>query len=156
MILAVIVLLIGLEVHARYKLKESVHQKWGKLPYQPRFDKEESLKDAWLTEKKFRSWASEVDDLTWYDLDMFEVFEGINLTYSSIGSEALYQRLRSFDFTEDKRLERLIAFIKKSHWFVKRSNINLPGLVKRMEILPSNIWQMGKVRKSDISGYLLF
>ncbi len=33
MILAVIVLLIGLEVSARYKLKESVHQKWGKLPY---------------------------------------------------------------------------------------------------------------------------
>ncbi len=113
MVLAVIVLLIGLEIQARYKLRESVRQKWGKVPYQARYDKEKSLKDAWLTEKTFRSWASEVDDLTWYDLDMFEVFEGINLTYSSIGSEALYQRLRSFDFTEDQRLEQLIAFYQK-------------------------------------------
>jgi hypothetical protein len=113
MILGVIILLIGLEINSRRKLKEEVHQKWGKLPYQPRFDKEKSLKEAWLTEKKFRSWQSEVDDLTWYDLDMFEVFEGINLTYSSIGSEALYQRLRSFDFVKDQRLEQLIAFYKE-------------------------------------------
>ncbi|MGN8982108.1 MutS-related protein [Enterococcus villorum] len=113
MILGVIILLIGLEINSRHKLKEEVRKKWGKLPYQPRFDKEESLKEAWLTEKKFRSWQSEVDDLTWYDLDMFEVFEGINLTYSSIGSEALYQRLRSFDFVKDQRLEQLIAFYKE-------------------------------------------
>lgn len=73
-----------------------------------------SLKEAWLTEKEFRSWSSEVDDLTWYDLDMFEVFEGINLTYSSIGSEALYQRLRSFNFGEDQRLEKLIAFYQET------------------------------------------
>lgn len=63
--------------------------------------------------RKFRSWDSEIDDLTWYDLDMFEVFEGINSTYSSVGSEALYQRLRSFDFGEDYQLEKLIAFIRK-------------------------------------------
>jgi len=103
LICGVIVLLIALDFNARRKLKESVHQKWGRVPYQPRFDKEKSLKEAWLTEKEFRSWSSEVDDLTWYDLDMFEVFEGINLTYSSIGSEALYQRLRSFNFGEDQR-----------------------------------------------------
>lgn len=114
LICGVIVLLIALDLNARRKLKESVHQKWGRVPYQPRFDKEKSLKEAWLAEKEFRSWSSEVDDLTWYDLDMFEVFEGINLTYSSIGSEALYQRLRSFNFGKDQRLEKLIAFYQEN------------------------------------------
>ncbi len=156
MILAVIVLLIGLEVHARYKLKESVHQKWGKLPYQPRFDKEESLKDAWLTEKKFRSWASEVDDLTWYDLDMFEVFEGINLTYSSIGSEALYQRLRSFDFTEDKRLERLIAFYQEEPLVREKIQYQFARLGKKDGNFTKQYLADGKSKKIGHIGLFTF
>ena len=63
--------------------------------------------------KKFRTWDSEVDDLTWYDLDMFEVFETVNHTYSSVGSEALYQRLRNFDFGEDQRLEKVDYFLPR-------------------------------------------
>lgn len=156
MILAVIVLLIGLEVHARYKLKESVHQKWGKLPYQPRFDKEESLKEAWLTEKKFRSWASEVDDLTWYDLDMFEVFEGINLTYSSIGSEALYQRLRSFDFTEDKRLERLIAFYREEPLVREKIQYQFARLGKKDGNFTKQYLADGKSKKIGHIGLFTF
>ncbi|OTP06933.1 DNA mismatch repair protein [Enterococcus sp. 10A9_DIV0425] len=113
-IIGVICLLVVLEVSTRRKLKADVHSKWGKVPYQVRFDKEESLKEAWLTEKKFHTWDSEVDDLTWYDLDMFEVFEGINHTYSSVGSEALYQRLRNFDFGQDQRLETLITFYEEN------------------------------------------
>ena len=73
-IIAAVILLVALDIFSRLKLKETVRSKWRKIPYQPRFDKEESLKEAWLTEKKFRSWDSEIDDLTWYDLDMFEVF----------------------------------------------------------------------------------
>ncbi|THE15903.1 DNA mismatch repair protein MutS [Enterococcus hirae] len=113
-IIGVICLLVVLEVSTRRKLKADVHSKWGKVPYQVRFDKEESLKEAWLTEKKYHTWDSEVDDLTWYDLDMFEVFEGINHTYSSVGSEALYQRLRNFDFGQDQRLETLITFYEEN------------------------------------------
>ena len=66
-IIAVVILLVVLDIFSRLKVKETVRSNWGKIPYQPRFDKEESLKDAWLTEKKFRSWDSEIDDLgmTW-------------------------------------------------------------------------------------------
>lgn len=41
-------------------------------------------------EKKFCLWDSEIDDFIWYDLDMFEVFEGINSIYFSVGLEVLY------------------------------------------------------------------
>ncbi|PQF22199.1 MutS-related protein [Enterococcus mundtii] len=114
LIVGIIGILIVLEINSRKKLRADVRYKWGKLPYQVRFDKEESLKEAWQTEKKFRTWDSEVDDLTWYDLDMFEVFETVNHTYSSVGSEALYQRLRNFDFGQDQRLEKLITFYQEN------------------------------------------
>ena len=130
-IIAVVILLVVLDIFSRLKVKETVRSNWGKIPYQPRFDKEESLKDAWLTEKKFRSWDSEIDDLTWYDLDMFEVFEGINSTYSSVGSEALYQRLRSFDFGEDYQLEKLIAFLSGKSSTERKNPISIRSFRKK-------------------------
>ncbi|MDN6162269.1 MAG: DNA mismatch repair protein MutS, partial [Atopostipes sp.] len=47
---------------------------------------------------------------------MFELFKKINRTHSSIGSEALYRRLRLFNFDnkEEKQLEKLIEFYKRN------------------------------------------
>lgn len=146
-IVGVIILLIVLDIWARQKLKDTVHRKWGKVPYQPRFDKEESLKEAWLTEKKFRSWDSEVDDLTWYDLDMFEVFEGINSTYSSVGSEALYQRLRSFDFGFDQRLETLIDFYQENPQLREKIQYHFARLGKKDRNFSKQYLADGKSKK---------
>ncbi|MEB6147786.1 MutS-related protein [Enterococcus casseliflavus] len=109
-ILASILILTALDIWNRYKVRRYVRLAWGKLPHQPRFDKEASLKKAWLTEKKFHDFDSEIDDITWYDLDGFSLFESINLTFSSVGSEALYQQLRNFRFKTDKQLTKLIDF----------------------------------------------
>ncbi len=109
-ILASILILTALDIWNRYKVRRYVRLAWGKLPRQLRFDKEASLKKAWLTEKKFHDFDSEVDDITWYDLDGFSLFESINLTFSSVGSEALYQQLRNFHFRPDKQLTKLIDF----------------------------------------------
>jgi hypothetical protein len=38
--------MIGMEYYQRVKLKQRVKNQWGKIPHQPRFDKEESLKSA--------------------------------------------------------------------------------------------------------------
>lgn len=110
LIIFVLLLIAALDFRGRLKLKKQIQKNWGKQPRQPRFDKEKSLKEAWLTEKKFFDWDSEIDDITWNDLDMFELFETLNSTYSSVGSEALYQQLRNFNFDEDKQLTELIAF----------------------------------------------
>lgn len=108
----IILVIMGIEIHNQIKLKEMVRTKWGKFPSSRRFDKEESLKTAWKTAKLYRQYDSEIDDITWYDLDGFTIFESINATYSSAGSEALYQRLRNYNFSEKHhhRLEQLIAY----------------------------------------------
>lgn len=110
LIIGVFIALIILEFYSRFKMKQAVREKWGKMPYQPRFDQEESLKTAWQIQKKGQNWDSEIDDLTWYDLDMFKVFQSINNTFSSIGSEALYAQLRHFNFKKDQQLATLIDF----------------------------------------------
>ncbi|MCD5002589.1 DNA mismatch repair protein MutS [Enterococcus saccharolyticus] len=109
-VLAIVIFITSIEIYQRIKLKRIVQEKWGKPPYQPRFDKEESLKMAWQDEQSFATWDSEIDDITWYDLDMFTIFEQINATYSSVGSEALYQQLRHYHWQPDLQLEELIQF----------------------------------------------
>lgn len=111
--LGVAAFLLFLHFQARYKLKQLIRRQWGQLPHQPRFDKEASLKDAWQVEQTYHPVDSEVDDLTWYDLDMWAIFELINHTYSSVGSEALYQRLRNFDLEDATRYEEAIDFFAK-------------------------------------------
>ena len=66
---------------------------------------------------------SYIDDITWNDLDMFEVFKMINHTYSSVGSEGLYRRLRAFDFSgkDQSRIEGIIDFYNENP--DKRENV---------------------------------
>lgn len=137
-IVAIFFALIGLEIYSRYKLKRKVIDNWGKQPYQSHLDKEESLNQAWQIEKGFRHWDSEVDELTWHDLDMFEIFKLINGTYSSVGSEALYQQLRNFNFAKDQELEDLIDFFKKIRRCGRRSNITMPAWESKIIILRNN------------------
>lgn len=130
-IVAMFVALIGLETYSRYKLKRKVIDNWGKQPYQSHLDKEESLNQAWQIEKGFRHWDSEVDELTWHDLDMFEIFKLINGTYSSVGSEALYQQLRNFNFAKDQELEDLIDFFEENPKMQQEIQYNYARLGKQ-------------------------
>lgn len=113
------------------QLKIRVRTQWGKLPRQTRFDKEESLKAVWQLEKQFYEWDSEIDDLTWYDLNMREIFELLNGTYSSIGSEALYQRLRNYNFHQADDLEELIQFYQANPEIREKVQYHFAGLGKQ-------------------------
>ncbi|MGJ0915647.1 MutS-related protein [Enterococcus avium] len=130
-----IVLTVGvffgiLDIFSKTKLRQLVRSQWGKIPRQTRLDKEESLKAAWQIEKQFHDWDSEIDDLTWYDLDMQAIFELINGTYSSIGSEALYQRLRNFHFNQTDDLEELIQFYQENPEIREKIQFHFAGLGK--------------------------
>lgn len=151
-IAGVIVLFFLMDIYGRQKLKRMVAYRWGRQPHQNRLDKEESLKQAWQTEKAFRKADSEVDDITWYDLDMFAIFDLINATYSSVGSEALYQRLRNFDLGKADKTEALIAFYEKIPISGKMSSTILPALANKTTILPKIIWLMVSKKSWGIFG----
>lgn len=122
---------IAADIFSKIKLRQFVRSQWGKIPHQTRLDKEESLKAAWQIEKQFHDWDSEIDDLTWYDLDMQAIFELVNGTYSSIGSEALYQRLRNYNFDHAADLEELIQFYQENPEIREKIQYHFAGLGKR-------------------------
>lgn len=130
-ILIAAVFFVVLDVFSQLKLRQRVRAQWGTIPRQSQLDKEESLKTAWQIEKQFHDWDSEVDDLTWYDLNMQNVFELINGTYSSIGSEALYQRLRNYQFNQSADLEELIQFYEAHPESREKIQFHFAGLGKR-------------------------
>ena len=129
-VLSVGAFFVILDLFSKTKLRQLVRSQWGKIPRQIRLDKEESLKAAWQIEKQFHDWDSEIDDLTWYDLDMQAIFELINGTYSSIGSEALYQRLRNFHFNQTDDLEELIQFYQENPEIREKIQFHFAGLGK--------------------------
>ncbi|MGL4695990.1 MutS-related protein [Enterococcus larvae] len=116
LIILVALLIWAIDIYSGYKLKKRIQFEWGKPPAWIRLDKEESLKQAWKYAQTYQKFDSEVDDVTWYDLDMMEVFEAVNGTYSSVGSEALYQQMRNFDFDQEsaEQMEKLISFYQEN------------------------------------------
>lgn len=96
------------------KQKKNLRKSWGKEPVKTIKDEEDSLSHSYEMLKEKLDYDSEIDDITWYDLDMFKLFDKINRTHSSLGSEALYRQLRlfNFDFDKESQLEELIEFYK--------------------------------------------
>ena len=113
-IIGIIAFVTILDIRNRIKLKEQIKAEWGKFPRDLPKDSEESLLKAYHFESKLKK--SQIDDITWNDLDLYEVFRRINLTYSSIGSEELYQTLRTYELEQSDltELEKLITYFKEN------------------------------------------
>ena len=53
-----------------------------------------------------------IDDITWNDLNMDEIFKDLNNTYSSVGEEYLYDMLRTLKNTEDlKEFDSIVSYL---------------------------------------------
>ncbi len=84
-----------------------------------------------------------VDDITWNDLDMDDVYRSMNYTLSSAGDEYLYYMLRKIDLSADASLERKEALI--THY------MDAPDLRFDMSM---RLHDMGRTGKYSIYDYL--
>lgn len=80
----------------------------------------------------------DIDDITWNDLELDELFMVMNRTVSAMGEEYLYAMLRQpmFDEEEMKERERLISFFSDNE--EKRINVQ------------ATLYQIGKHRKYSV------
>lgn len=142
-IIIVILLFLIPALYNKRKLRKMIKNKWGTWPHEVHFDSEKSLRESYEQLKMYINKDSYIDDITWKDLNMFQVFEQINHTYSSIGSEALYRRLRSFDFDDKDQInmENLITFYKRN-----------PRLREEIEYI---FVQLGKKDSNFVVQYLM-
>lgn len=110
------------------KLKQRIINEWGQIPQEEyTYEKFESIKEFYKSRQDDRY---DVDDITWNDLDMDQIYMLINNTQSSLGEEYLFSLLKKPSFSEEDLKERdlLIKFFLNN----ENKRINLQLLLRRM------------------------
>lgn len=116
-IVAILAILIIKGIYDKKKLirdtRAWIKRTYGEVPKQSYSEeKRKSLQYYHNTNKKNEN---SIDDITWNDLDMNQIFMTVNATCSSVGEEYLYSLLRNpvFDKKELEERERLINHFSK-------------------------------------------
>ena len=99
----VILSLVSEHKQKKYLIKR-LKEEWGSIPdAEYTSEKMESIKSFYFTQKDE---YMDVDDITWNDLDMDEIYWRMNNTQSSLGEEYLYALLRKPCFSPEELEER--------------------------------------------------
>lgn len=139
----IIALIIKMEydkVNGRKKLMYKLNKEWGDVPTQEftpqKFASMHSYYNAIKREK------GDVDEITWNDLDMNQIFMTINNTRSAAGEEYLFAMLHQPEFEPEKLKERnrLIEFFGKH----KEERQNIQAVLNRM----------GKMKELSVYEYM--
>lgn len=114
-ILFVLALLLAIKIYGDIQLKAVVRAAQGRFPrVVAGKDTEKSLQKALEVSPAEKDEAF-IDDLTWHDLDLFSVFQMVNQTFSSIGSENLYKKMRRYSLKGNfSELEKIIGYYRKN------------------------------------------
>jgi DNA mismatch repair ATPase MutS len=100
---------------AKRAIKRRIVESWAKDPSE-RYKEEElqSISSYFINRKNEQKSTFTIDDVTWHDLDMDEVFIRLNNTGSTPGEETLYRLLREPSFVPETltRRQKLIEFIQ--------------------------------------------
>lgn len=143
LIMAYLFLCLKLFLDSKRKEKDflkKAEEQWGKIPSRDySYEEFDIIKHYYLNSIKE---DFVIDDITWNDLDMDNVFKLINTTYSSAGQEYLYDMLRrpSFDKKVLDERQSLIEFFSKSE--------------EERKILQLNCAKLGRTKKLSITDYL--
>ncbi len=138
-----IAIILWSKLNARKESKnyiERIKREWGDVPTEEyTSEKFDSLKAYYHSVKDDRL---DVDDITWNDTDMDEIYMTVNNTQSSIGEEYLYALLRKPCFQEEELLERnrLIKFFDKN--------------AEARVLFQTKLHEIGKLRNISVYEYI--
>jgi DNA mismatch repair ATPase MutS len=122
------------------RIKLILKRNWGETPEEEyTSEKMESLRSYYLS---VQNQKVDVDDITWNDLDMDEIFMQMNNTQSSIGEEYLYALLHKpcFDEVELIERDRLMKFFSEN----EKARIDLQAKLR----------MVGKLRSISVFEYI--
>ncbi|MGN0327760.1 MAG: hypothetical protein ACI4D4_02140 [Lachnospira sp.] len=142
-IVAVLLVCIYVAVSSNNRQKKKILNKitkgWGRPP-QNKYSSEDFENISHYFRHKCND--NSIDDITWNDLGMDEVFKLVNNTYSSVGQEYLYKMLRQPDSDMDK--------LKKMDMLAKKFTSNEK---ERIEVQKIYTW-IGRVKRISVSDYM--
>jgi DNA mismatch repair ATPase MutS len=122
------------------KLIQRLERQWGEVPEQEYTV--EALESLTYYYRSTKDASKDIDDITWNDIDMEEIFMLMNNTGSAMGEEYLYSLLRKLQFNEEELLERnrLIEFFQNNKDQRQKIQVALNG--------------MGKIRNISVYEYI--
>jgi Mismatch repair ATPase (MutS family) len=131
-IAGIIVLFLYSSFANTQRLKRMIHKNWGKPPVKGMHDKTDSVPDYWKLKLKHQPSQYYIDDITWRDLNMEEIFKRLNTTGSSVGSEYLYAMLHEpgFDLNRMNEYEKLLKDIDNGEKIREKIQLCLARLGK--------------------------
>jgi len=103
---------------AKKAVRNRIKESWGKEPEAEYKNEDlESIASYFSNRRKKSASSFTIDDTTWRDLEMDDVFMRLNSTATTAGEETLYRLLRepSFDVEVLKARQRLIDFFRTNH-----------------------------------------
>lgn len=147
--LVFIVFILGAVIFGSIRNKERIklliYSKWGKVPDESiTSDKTDSVSKYWKSKIEIDSDVNYIDDLTWNDLGMDDVFKRINATFSSLGAEYLYAKIRQPEF-DIERLNEYEGIIRR----VEDNNDLREKLIR-------NIAGIGKAEYNGVNDFMFF
>ncbi|BDF32807.1 DNA mismatch repair protein MutS [Lachnospiraceae bacterium] len=113
-----IVSIFIIAVWSRYagqkRVRDSIRKQYGKKPDRKEMDFQ--LTGQYFAEAEHKDTDGLVDDETWNDLDMSEVFQRLNATCSFAGEQYLYASLRILSQDEEKfsKYERRMSYFEEN------------------------------------------
>jgi Mismatch repair ATPase (MutS family) len=142
-ILAVIAFTIFSGYRNNKKLRLIIEANYGQTQHRKYKDYElDSISEYWEEKKETIDTTFTIDETTWHDLDMDEVFKKVNNTSSSIGEEYLYSMLHQEVFDTDK----LNAFEKTVQYFENNAEARTK--------IQLNLAKVGKVPANGLPAFL--
>lgn len=131
--------IVNEKIHLK-KIKIRLKEQWGKVPEEEySSEKLESLKEYY---NSIKDTNLDVDDITWNDLDMDEIYMLMNNTQSSIGEEYLYALLRKPSFSSKELEERNYLM----NYFSDHENERI--------LLQSKLYPIGKLSRISVYEYI--
>ena len=138
--------ILSQERRNRARRLERINREWGKMPERVYSETQmDSLYPAYV--KKMNSGLKVrnrffIDDITWNDLEMDQIFMHLNNTQSSAGDEAVYQALREpcFSGEELDRREQLITYFSTHP--------------KEREKMQMELAKLGRMKNYSMSDYI--
>ncbi len=131
-LLVLLIFLYNLITKNKKRLKQ-LRNEWDNGSYLAVKEDTESVSSYWENKRKYIGHDDGVDQLTWNDLSMQEVFEKLNYTKSSVGSEYLFNQLHDIDprLSDVKEQEELYVLIEKDQKLREKVLLILSSLGKQ-------------------------
>ncbi len=128
----IIAIIVKISIHLNKKrLIKKINDAWGKLPESP-YDLETSKLYSRFNEQREAKDFYSIDEETWKDLNLNELFEVINRAITPIGSQILYDMLKHprTSLEELNKREKIIASFSENSSLRQDIHVLLLGLSK--------------------------